>query len=136
MKKDSTHDWASEVKALRAALDLTQEEFAIKIGKAGSTIGYWESGKVTPHKRTMARVRDICIGAAATSSGPAEAAVGKRRYSDETVASLHRALDSILDSAPGAMVKDVSAYLIKCAGYYGGTPEHPGHQTVREKDKK
>jgi len=136
LKKVSHSNWATEALALRTALDLTQQEFATKIGMASSTIGYWESGEVSPHKRTMARVRDICARAVAANSEAAGAAVGKRRYSQETIASLHQALDMILDNAPSEMVKDVSEYLTKRAGYYGGPPDRPESHAVPEKVKK
>lgn len=117
LKKVPEPNWASEVKALRATLDLTQDEFALKVGVSGSTVGYWESGEVTPHKRTRERVRAAC-SAEEPSAKPAA-----RRYSEETIAQLHQALDIVIDKAPSTAIQQVSALLEKFAGIFGGERE-------------
>ena len=116
MKKVPDSNWASEVRALRIALDLTQDEFAVKLGVAGSSVGYWETGEVTPHKRTRQRIRAACAEA---DSGTIASAPKSRRYSEEAVHALHQALDVILDGAPSAVIQKVSEFLDKFAGQYG-----------------
>lgn len=112
LRKVPEPNWASEVKALRATLALTQDEFALKVGVSGSTVGYWESGEVTPHKRTRERVRTAC-----SAEEPAKPAT--RRYSEETISQLHQALDIVIDKAPSTAIQQVSALLEKFAGVFG-----------------
>lgn len=50
LKKVSDPFWASEVRAARTALGMTQAEFAVEIGISPSTLGYWEQGKNSPRK--------------------------------------------------------------------------------------
>jgi transcriptional regulator with XRE-family HTH domain len=110
---------------MRVALDLSQDELAVKLGVAGSTIGYWESGEVTPHKRTRERVR--ALGVAASSD---LAAKRNRRYSSETISALHQALDIIIDGAPSAVIQKVSEFLDEFAGRYGIPSERGGRERV------
>lgn len=126
LKKVSEPSWASEVKALRSAECLTQEEFAAKIGVSKSTLVYWESGQFTPHKRTMQRVRAAFSPA---PSAPAEGASPNRRYSQEAIVALHKALDIILDGAPSTVILKVGEFLDEFAGKYG-IPSERG-QTAR-----
>ena len=42
-------DVSKLIKKLRAKLDLTQEQFAQKVGVTFSTINNWEKGNRTPH---------------------------------------------------------------------------------------
>ena len=39
-----------DIKAIRTALGLSQEELAHKIGVVGMTVHRWETGKAIPHK--------------------------------------------------------------------------------------
>ena len=41
-----------DVKALRAQVDMTQEEFAAKFGFSTATLRHWERGDRTPHGAT------------------------------------------------------------------------------------
>ena len=118
MKKVPDSNWASEVLALRTALGLTQDEFAVKLGVAGSSVGYWESGEVTPHKRTRERIRAACAGTVPDLRQEAPKSKS-RRYSEETIAVLHQALDVILDGAPSPIIEKVSEFLDDFAGKYG-----------------
>lgn len=133
MRKIISPNWASEIRSFHDASGLSQVEFALKIGVERSTLQNWEHGRAVPRRRTILRVRAICR----PPSGHALEQLGEpRRYSSEAIASLHQALDMILDNAPSEMVKDVSEYLTKRAGYYGGPPDRPESRAVPEKDKK
>jgi DNA-binding XRE family transcriptional regulator len=125
LKKSSPSDWAAEIKSLRAKRGLTQDELASLIGVASSTIGFWETGKVVPHKRTKKRIYAIFQSEVFTASGPAlevsrrPRVESSRRYSQETIAELHQALDMILDNAPSAVVERITETLNKDAGRFG-----------------
>lgn len=47
------------VKSLRAALDLTQEQFAAKLGVTVSTVNRWENGKGKPSPLARIRIREL-----------------------------------------------------------------------------
>lgn len=47
------------VRELRAALGLTQEQVAAKIGVTFSTVNRWESGKVKPSPLAMLRIEEL-----------------------------------------------------------------------------
>ncbi|WP_447974568.1 helix-turn-helix domain-containing protein [Nitrospira sp. Kam-Ns4a] len=44
----NNHDIPSLVKELRSRLDLTQEQFAQRVGVTYSTVNHWENGKRVP----------------------------------------------------------------------------------------
>ncbi len=46
-------------KKLRAALGLTQEQFAAKIGVTYSTINRWENNKGKPSPLAMLRIKEL-----------------------------------------------------------------------------
>lgn len=53
------------VKGLRKQLDLTQEQFAQRVGVTFSTVNHWENGKRTPQpflKRRLLELRDEVSG--------------------------------------------------------------------------
>ncbi|OEU63325.1 MAG: hypothetical protein BBJ57_05560 [Desulfobacterales bacterium PC51MH44] len=47
-KKASGKDRADTIKRLRIQLDLTQEQFAAKVGVTFSTVNRWEAGRSRP----------------------------------------------------------------------------------------
>jgi putative transcriptional regulator len=46
-------------KALRAALGLTQERFAARVGVTVSTVNRWENGKGTPSPLAQQRIEEL-----------------------------------------------------------------------------
>lgn len=48
------------IKKIRQKSLLTQEQFAIEIGVAFSTINRWENGKAVPNITAMKRLREFC----------------------------------------------------------------------------
>ena len=52
-------DVAALVKRLRKQLDLTQEQFAQKVGVTYGTVNHWENGKRKPHPFLLNRLREI-----------------------------------------------------------------------------
>ena len=52
-------DTAALVKELRRRLDLTQEQFAQKVGVTYSTVNHWENGKRIPQPFLLRRLREI-----------------------------------------------------------------------------
>ena len=49
----------SEIRDLRRALKLTQEEFANKIGVAQVTVARWETNAVKPSPLALARIKEL-----------------------------------------------------------------------------
>jgi putative transcriptional regulator len=47
------------IKALRAALDMTQEQFANNIGVTVSTVNRWENNKGVPSPLAMLRIKKM-----------------------------------------------------------------------------
>ena len=47
------------VKSLRAALNLTQEQFAAKLGVTVSTVNRWENGKGKPSPLARIRIQEL-----------------------------------------------------------------------------
>ena len=47
------------IKELRERLDLTQEQFAQKVGVTYSTVNHWENGKRTPQPYLVRRLLDL-----------------------------------------------------------------------------
>lgn len=112
MKKISTSSPANELKLLRERIGLTQEDFAQLIGTSRATVQNWESGRTTPHRRTLTRIRAIL---------PANMS----RYSQETRQQLTDALNLILDRAPSTVVEKVSELLTHYAGQYADATDRP-----------
>jgi len=56
MKKE---DSAKLVRELRERLDLTQEQFAQKVGVTYSTVNHWENGKRTPQPFLLRRLQQL-----------------------------------------------------------------------------
>ena len=52
-------DAAALVKELRRHLDLTQEQFAQKVGVTYSTVNHWENGKRAPQPFLLRRLREM-----------------------------------------------------------------------------
>lgn len=52
-------DISKIVRELRTALDLTQEQFAAKIGVTFSTVNRWENGKGKPSPLAMKQIREL-----------------------------------------------------------------------------
>ncbi len=50
------------VKALRGQLELTQEQFAAKIGVTWSTVNRWENGRGKPSPLAMRAIQDLAKG--------------------------------------------------------------------------
>ena len=48
-----------DIQKIRLQLQLTQEEFAFKIGVTHSTIHRWEKGKSTPSKLALIRLSEF-----------------------------------------------------------------------------
>ena len=48
-----------DLKNLRSALGLTQEQFAAKIGVTVSTVNRWENGKTKPQPLAMRRIAQL-----------------------------------------------------------------------------
>ena len=47
------------IKELRERLDLTQEQFAQRVGVTYSTVNHWENGKRTPQPYLVRRLLDL-----------------------------------------------------------------------------
>lgn len=56
MKND---DIPGLVRELRQRLDLTQEQFAQKVGVTYSTVNHWENGKRTPQPFLVRRLMEL-----------------------------------------------------------------------------
>jgi len=52
-------DVSKLIKELRGKLDLTQEQFAQKVGVTFSTVNNWEKGTRTPHPFLFQRLLEI-----------------------------------------------------------------------------
>lgn len=55
----SNEDIPALVKGLRQRLDLTQEQFAQRVGVTYSTVNHWENGKRTPQPFLVKRLLDL-----------------------------------------------------------------------------
>ena len=56
----STEQFSDQVKAVRAALKLSQEELAHAIGVSFATVNRWENGKTAPSKMALTLFRTFC----------------------------------------------------------------------------
>ncbi len=54
-----TQDISKMIRELRANLDLTQEQFAAKVGVTYSTINRWENNKGKPSPLAMLRIKKL-----------------------------------------------------------------------------
>ncbi|MBC2716058.1 MAG: helix-turn-helix transcriptional regulator [Desulfobacteraceae bacterium] len=52
-------DLAKKIKRLRSKLNLTQEQFAAKVGVTFSTVNRWEGGKSTPSPLAMRQIEEL-----------------------------------------------------------------------------
>lgn len=52
-------DIPKKIRDLRAALGLTQEQFAAKIGVTFSTVNRWENGKGKPSPLAMKQIQQL-----------------------------------------------------------------------------
>lgn len=50
------------IKGLRAKLQMTQEQFAQKVGVTYSTVNHWENGKRTPQPYLVKRLLELKEG--------------------------------------------------------------------------
>ncbi len=55
----SREDLPARVKGLRQRLNLTQEQFAQKVGVTYSTVNHWENGKRSPQPFLLRRLQEI-----------------------------------------------------------------------------
>jgi putative transcriptional regulator len=53
------HQLPSKIKALRARLGITQEQFASLLGVTFSTVNRWETGKSRPSPLAIARIEEL-----------------------------------------------------------------------------
>ena len=53
------HDIPETIRELRAALGLTQEQFAAKVGVTVSTINRWENDKGKPSPLALLRIEQV-----------------------------------------------------------------------------
>jgi superfamily II DNA or RNA helicase/transcriptional regulator with XRE-family HTH domain len=66
---------AEELKGLRKAMGLTQQELAAKLGVSFAAVNRWEKGHNTPHADRLARIRDLHAEHLALKAGFAGAVV-------------------------------------------------------------
>lgn len=59
MPKTGEINLVKEIRELCSKLDLTQEQFAAKVGVTFSTVNRWESGKSTPSPLAMRRIEEL-----------------------------------------------------------------------------
>ena len=62
MARREEKDVSKIIRKLRAALGLTQERFAAKIGVTVSTVNRWENGKGIPSPLAMFRIEELQNG--------------------------------------------------------------------------
>lgn len=55
-----TKQFSEQVKAVRAALNLSQEELAHALGVSFATVNRWENGKTTPSKMALTLFKAFC----------------------------------------------------------------------------
>ena len=78
-----SQDIPATLRALRASLDLSQEQLAERLGVSFATVNRWEGGATRPQKAALeaiaAMAADIGIDAEAVAAEPVEAAAGVTR---------------------------------------------------------
>ena len=55
-----TDNFSDQVKAVRAALNLSQEDLAQAIGVSFATVNRWENGKTLPSKLALNQFNSFC----------------------------------------------------------------------------
>ena len=89
-------DIPATLRALRASLDLTQEQLAERLGVAFATVNRWEGGASKPQKAAQeaiaALAAEVGLDAETVAEDPAEAAASvTRRRGRRTATSLDKA---------------------------------------------
>jgi putative transcriptional regulator len=59
MSKANVNKLALKIRRLRSNLNLTQEQFAAKVGVTFSTVNRWENGKSKPSPLAMRQVEEL-----------------------------------------------------------------------------
>lgn len=59
MARRRDNDVSGMIKALRAGVGLTQEQFAAKVGVTWSTINRWENGRGKPSPLAMRQIKQL-----------------------------------------------------------------------------
>jgi len=59
MPEDKDNELVEMIKALRAKLGLTQEQFAAKVGVTWSTVNRWENGRGKPSPLALKQVESL-----------------------------------------------------------------------------
>lgn len=108
-----------EIRQIREALVMTQDDLARALGVAQSTVQNWENGRSAPRPKMALRIRALNGGGATSEKEKKKS----RRYSEERIVEAHAALDAILDRARSDIVERVLADLDKFAGRFGGAKE-------------
>ena len=74
--KADTTDYAALLRAVRARLDLTQEQLADRLGVSFASVNRWEGGVNTPQKAARAAITALAaeagVDAAGLAAGPAD----------------------------------------------------------------
>jgi len=52
-------DISKMIKSLRAAMGLTQEQFAVKVGVTYSTVNRWENDKAKPSPLALQKIKQL-----------------------------------------------------------------------------
>lgn len=84
------------VRELRERLDLTQEQFAQRLGVTYSTVNHWENGKRFPQPFLTARLLDLKAELDAGDAPSADSARERRSESDLSAA-IRQMVDRIVD---------------------------------------
>ena len=59
MLKTEEDNLAKKIRELRFKLELTQEQFAVKVGVTFSTVNRWERGKSKPSPLAMRQIEEL-----------------------------------------------------------------------------
>lgn len=59
MPKENNNAVADMIRNLRAKLELTQEQFAAKVGVTWSTVNRWENGRGKPSPLAMKQIQEL-----------------------------------------------------------------------------
>ena len=96
------HDIPSILRALRASLDLTQEQLAERLGVSFATVNRWEGGASKPQKAAREAIEALAaeasIDAGAVAADPDEAAAGvtRRRRGSRTTTPSTKTMEQML----------------------------------------
>ena len=69
------HDIPAVLRAIRARLDLTQEQLAERLGVSFASINRWEGGAIKPQKAAQEAIAALAVEAGVDAAEPTEAAV-------------------------------------------------------------